>query len=172
MPRLILVPLGLIVAAAALAVASPVRADPLPTCASVTAWPDHGPLRCTDDDPVPTVWDDPSDPWGQCNGFYIVATYLTQRTITDWWTNAIVQVSYSGTLANSSDRSKSLPYSGRFSKRIDYSTDPLTIGRSGLLAKVVVPHAGLVFLGSGTEVFDSFHHGPVGNLDALCAALS
>lgn len=147
-------------------------APALPNCADMYFGPDQGVVRCNDDDPGPQVWDDPSDPWGSCNGFYIVATYQATRTVTDFWTHAIVQVSFAGTLSNSTDPTKAVSYSGRFSKHIDYTTDPLTIRRSGLTTTVVIPHGGAIFHEGGTEIFDQFHHGPVGDMNALCEALS
>ena len=101
-------------AAAAVALAGAAgsaKAVPLPTCASVQAWPATGPLRCTDNDAAPQIWDDAADPWGTCDGFYIVATYMAQRTITDWGNHTLVQVSFSGTLANSTNRSRVVPRS-------------------------------------------------------------
>lgn len=165
--------LALLVTAVAAAGATTAHAQPqLPSCADMYFGPDQGVVRCDDSDTGPQVWDDPSDPWGTCDGFYIVATYQATRIVTDWWTHAIVQVSFDGTLSNSSDPSKSVRYGGRFSKHIDYTTDPLTIRRSGVTTKVEIPHDGAIFHEGGTEVFDAFHHGPIGDMGALCAALS
>jgi hypothetical protein len=158
-----------------LAMLAPVIAGaaPLQTCSSVTDWqPVPGPVRCTDDDLSQQVWDDPNDPWASCDGFYVVATYTVKRTITDWWTHALVHVSYSGVLSSSSDRSKAANYRGQFNKSIDYTTDPPTIRRSGIATHVAVPHGGLAFIDGGTEVFGGSKHGPVGDLAALCGALS
>ena len=69
-------------------------------------------------------------------------------------------------------RARPSGYSGRFSKKIDYGSDVPTIRRSGSATRITVPHGGIVFHDGGTEVFDSFHHGPVGDLQSLCAALS
>ncbi len=170
--RLLLVTLATAAAVALAGAAGSAKAVPLPTCASLQAWPDNGPLRCTDNDVAPQIWDDAADPWGTCDGFYIVATYMAQRTITDWGNHALVQVSFSGTLASSTNRSRVASYGGRFSKQIDYSTNPATIRRTGLMTHVFGPQGGLVLLTAGTEVFDSFHRGPNGDLGALCAALS
>jgi hypothetical protein len=164
--------LALLLTAIAATGATAAHAEPrLPSCADMYFGPDQGVVLCDDSDPA-QVWDYPTDPWGACDGFYIVATYQVTRMVTDWWTRAIVQVSYEGTLSNSSDPSKSVPYSGRFSKHIDYTTDPLSIRRSGVTTRVEIPHSGAIFHEGGTEVFDAFHHGPIGDMEALCAALS
>lgn len=93
-----------------------------------------------------------------CDGFTINNTYQSQGHIKQTFdaagelTKEIRHTAFSGTLTNSSDASKSLPYEGRFVRTMDVAAQTLTV--TGLNTKVVAPKVGLVYLNAGHTILD------------------
>jgi hypothetical protein len=67
--------------------------------------------------------------------------------------------SFTGTLYNSSDLSKSVPYDGSFTRRYDAATNTVTI--EGLRFRVQLPGQGTVAIDPGKTVFDGLGPGIV-----------
>lgn len=117
--------------------------------------------------------------WGDCPGFIIDATFMADRRNEDFYDsqgNLVLErrhVSFTGTLYNDSDPSRSLPYSGDFTRTFDFVNGTFT--QTGLGTHVIVPGAGVINLSAGLFLAtpDSVvQHGPDGDLTQLCAALS
>lgn len=135
--------------------------------------------------PVITFANDPSPvpiiDWGDCPTFQIDATFMADRrneTFYDADGNPVLQrrhVSFTGTLYNVGDPSKSVTYSGDFTRTFDYASG---IARfTGLKAHVIVPGEGVVMLGAGLSAIDTgsgdtvVSRGPNGDLTKLCTVL-
>jgi hypothetical protein len=136
-----------------------------------------GPVITYDNDTTPLTIED----WGDCPGFQINATFMAQRRNEDFLDaqgNLILErrhVDFTGTLYNAAEPSHALDYEGHFTRTLNLSQGRLTI--NGLMAHVIVPGSGAILLAAGDlsvdlDSGDVVRHGPDGDLDALCAALS
>lgn len=138
-----------------------------------------GPVITFANDPSPVHLSDVND----CAGFQVDALFMAQRrneTFYDAAGNPVLQrrhVSFTGTLYNVTDPSKSVTYSGDFNRTRDYAANTVQI--TGLNTHVIVPGSGVVFHVSGTFVIDLesgdtlVEHGPDGSdVTQLCAALA
>ena len=94
-----------------------------------------------------------------CDGFTIDYTFRAQRDYTRFYdaegnaTKEIRHVRFSGTLYNSTDPSKTVPYEGRFTRTFDYGAETITF--TGLVDHVIVPGLGAVNLDVGRSVRDA-----------------
>src|SRR6266404_4028289 len=128
-----------------------------------------GPVITFNNDPSPRTITD----WGDCPTFQIDALFMAQRrneTFYDADGNPVLQrrhVSFTGTLYNANDPSKSVTYTGDFTRTLDYAANTVRI--TGLSTHVVVPGSGVIFQVSGTFVIDLetgnnvVSHGPDGS---------
>jgi hypothetical protein len=93
-----------------------------------------------------------------CDGFTVNYTYRSHAQIKQTFnvagelTKEVRHTTFSGTLANSTDPSKALPYDGNFLRTIDYVAQTLTV--TGLNTKVIAPKTGLVYLNAGHTILD------------------
>lgn len=120
--------------------------------------------------------------WGDCPTFQIDALFMAQRrneTFYDQAGDPVLQrrhVSFTGTLYNATDPSKSVTYAGDFTRTLDYATGIVRI--TGLNEHVVLPGQGPVLLGAGELEIDLtsgdtvVSRGPDGDLAAVCGALA
>lgn len=116
--------------------------------------------------------------WGDCPTYTIDATYMANRRNEDFYDangNLVLErrhISYTGTLYNHSDPSRSIPYEGTFTLTIDFAAG--TVKNSGL-GHVIVHGEGVIWLNAGYFLAtpDSVvQHGPSGDMTQLCAALA
>jgi hypothetical protein len=146
---------------------------------SATAASAGGPVITFANDPSPQTIID----WGDCPTFRIDATFMAERrneTFYDDVGNPVLQrrhVSFTGTLYNATDPSKSVTYSGDFTRTHDYAANTVRI--TGLNTHVIVPGSGVIYQVSGEFVIDLesgdnlVSHGPDGSdLTQLCKALA
>jgi hypothetical protein len=105
-------------------------------------------------------------PFGvSCGSFNIVWTGDFQGTNISFYddqNHLVRQIrhgSFTGTLYNSSDHSKSVPYDGSFTRRYDAETNTVTI--EGLRFWVQLPGQGTVALDAGQTIFDGLGPGIV-----------
>jgi hypothetical protein len=134
-----------------------------------------GPVITFNNDPAPRSVDD----WADCAGFQIDATFMAQRrneTFYDSSGQPVLQrrhVQFTGTLFNAAAPSKSVTYTGDFTRTFDFTTGDLTL--NGLDSHAVVPGGGVIELNAGDTVVsatDVVFHGPDGDVTELCNALS
>jgi hypothetical protein len=97
-------------------------------------------------------------PFGaNCGSFVVLFTVNAEGTNISFYDDQsqlvkqIRHVQFTGTLYNSSDLSKSVPYEGAFTRRFDTATNTATL--TGLRFKVRLPGEGVVALDTGEEVF-------------------
>ena len=95
---------------------------------------------------------------GNCAGFVVLFTAHIEGTNISFFDDEgglvkqIRHVHFTGTLYNSSDLSKSVPYEGAFTRTFEAATNTVTL--TGLRFKVQLPGEGVVALDTGQEVFD------------------
>ena len=144
-------------------------------CVLVPAAGAGGPVITFNNDPAPRAVPD----WADCSGFQIDATFMAQRrneTFYDSSGQPVLQrrhVQFTGTLYNAGDPSKSVVYTGDFTRTFDYTTGVLRL--TGLDSHAVLPGLGVVEVNAGDLVLtatDVVVHGPDGDTSALCDALS
>jgi hypothetical protein len=101
----------------------------------------------------------PLFPRGQtCDGFIVLATFTSEYNIVSFYDDAgqlvkeIRHVSFTGTLYNSTDLSKSIPYEGRFTRTFDPVENTATY--TGLHFRVHIAGEGVLALNVGREIVD------------------
>lgn len=134
-----------------------------------------GPVITLNNDPAPLS----ITGWADCVGFQIDATFMAQRrneTFYDSNGQPVLQrrhVQFTGTLYNAAAPSKSVTYTGDFTRTFNFATGQLSL--NGLDSHVVVPGGGVIELNAGDTVVsatDVVVHGPDGDVTELCSALS
>lgn len=93
-----------------------------------------------------------------CEGFIVLVTFKSEYNIVNFYDDAgrlvkeIRQVSFTGTLYNSTDLSKSVPYEGDFTRTFDPVQNTVTF--TGLHFRVHVPGEGVLALQVGRDIVD------------------
>jgi hypothetical protein len=93
-----------------------------------------------------------------CQGFIVLVTFKSEYNIVDFYDDAgqlvkqIRHVSFTGTLYNSTDLSKSVPYEGDFTRTFDAVENTATY--TGLHFRVHVPGEGVLALQVGRDIVD------------------
>jgi hypothetical protein len=93
-----------------------------------------------------------------CQGFIVLFTAKSEYNIVNFYDDAgqlvkqIRQVSFTGTLYNSTDLSKSVPYEGDFTRTFDAVENTATY--TGLHFRVHVPDEGVLALEVGRDIVD------------------
>jgi hypothetical protein len=97
-------------------------------------------------------------PFAACQGFIVLVTFKSEYNIVNFYDDAgqlvkqIRQVSFTGTLYNSTDLSKSVPYEGDFTRTFDAVENTATY--TGLHFRVHVPGEGVLALEVGRDIVD------------------
>ena len=97
-------------------------------------------------------------PFAACEGFIVLVTFKSEYNIVNFYDDAgqlvkqIRQVSFTGTLYNSTDLSKSVPYEGDFTRTFDPVENTATY--TGLHFRVHVPGEGVLALEVGRDIVD------------------
>jgi hypothetical protein len=93
-----------------------------------------------------------------CQGFIVLVTFKSAYNIVNFYDDAgqlvkqIRHVSFTGTLYNSTDLSKSVPYEGDFTRTFDPVEDTATF--TGLRFRVRLPDEGVLALQVGRNIVD------------------
>jgi hypothetical protein len=93
-----------------------------------------------------------------CQGFIVLVTFKSEYNIVNFYDDAgqlvkqIRHVSFTGTLYNSTDLSKSVPYKGDFTRTFDAVENTATY--TGLHFRVHVPGEGVLALQVGRDIVD------------------
>jgi hypothetical protein len=93
-----------------------------------------------------------------CEGFIVLVTFKSEYNIVNFYDDAgrlvkeIRHVSFTGTLYNSTDLSKSVPYEGDFTRTFDAAQNTVTF--TGLHFRVHVPGEGVLALQVGRDIVD------------------
>jgi hypothetical protein len=93
-----------------------------------------------------------------CEGFIVLVTFKSEYNIVSFYDDAgrlvkeIRHVTFTGTLYNSTDLSKSVPYEGDFTRTFDAVENTVTF--TGLHFRVHVPGEGVLALLVGRELLD------------------
>jgi hypothetical protein len=97
-------------------------------------------------------------PFGaSCGSFVVLFTVNAEGTNISFYdeqsqlVKQIRHLQFTGTLYNSSDLSKSVPYEGAFTRVYDAATNTATL--TGLRLKVQLPGEGVIALDTGQEIF-------------------
>ena len=107
--------------------------------------------------PVSRVVTTPIPFGASCGSFVVLFTVNAEGTNISFYdeqsqlVKQIRHLQFTGTLYNSSDLSKSVPYEGAFTRTFDAATNTVTL--TGLRFKVQLPGEGVVALDTGEEVF-------------------
>jgi hypothetical protein len=93
-----------------------------------------------------------------CDGFIVLVTFKSEYNIVNFYDDAgqlvkqIRQVSFTGTLYNSTDLSKAVPYEGDFTRTFDAVENTATY--TGLHFRVHLPGEGVLALEVGRDIVD------------------
>lgn len=102
-----------------------------------------------------------SDPevYTSCDGFDALVTFTVERRYTTFYDaegnglREIRHVYFTGTVSNSTDASKAVPYVGRFTRTVDVEANTVTI--TGLFRQTLIPGEGVLLLDAGRTVLDA-----------------